>query len=162
MVLDSGEPPCLVAAAEDALKQMLAGLSSGVLRPAGHQAPIRQNLLDTAYAGNPFLWRSLGMCDVAALPVASPECQSSAAIFHLLLEEVPHYAGQIVPEAFQALKQCTEMLGGEMQPPMVERLLQACAKHAKHGSPWPVRKHAVDALGALAASLQERCWLMLT
>ncbi len=65
----------------------------------------------------------------------------------------------MVPEAFQALKQCAEMLGDRMQPPLVEQLLQQCAKHARHGSPWPVRKQAVDALGALAASLQACRWL---
>ena len=62
-----------------------------------------------------------------------------------------------MPEAFQALKQCAGMLGGEMQPLLVEQLLEQCAKHAQRGSPWPVRKQAVDTLGALAASLQVCC-----
>ena len=63
----------------------------------------------------------------------------------------------VVPEQFQVLKQCAEMLGGRMQPPLVKQMLQQCAQHAKHGGPWLVRKQAVDALGALAASLQACC-----
>ncbi len=68
----------------------------------------------------------------------------------------------VVPEEFQALKQCAEMLGGKMPPPMVEQFLQQCAKHAKQSSSWPVRMKAVDALGALAASLQACCTPMET
>lgn len=64
----------------------------------------------------------------------------------------------VVPEEFQALRQCAEMLGGRMAPAVVEALLQQCAKHAKQGGAWPLRKQAVDALGALAASLQARCF----
>ena len=66
-------------------------------------------------------------------------------------------AGQncvVVPEEFQALKQCAEMLGARMAPAQVEQLLQQCAKHAKRGGAWPVRRQALEALGALAASLQ--------
>ena len=60
----------------------------------------------------------------------------------------------VVPEEFRALQQCTDMLGGRMAPGMVDLMLRQCAKHAQHSSAWAVRKHAVDALGALAASLQ--------
>ena len=66
-------------------------------------------------------------------------------------------AGQncvVVPEEFQALKQCAEMLGARITPAQVEQLLQQCAKHAKRGGAWPVRRQALEALGALAASLQ--------
>ena len=68
----------------------------------------------------------------------------------------------VVPEQFRVLKQCAEMLGDKMQPPLVKQMLQQCAKHAKHGDPWLVRKQAVDALGALAASLQACCWSLVT
>ena len=60
----------------------------------------------------------------------------------------------VVPEEFQALQQCADMLGGRMAPSMVDLMLRQCAKHAQHSSVWAVRKHAVDALGALAAALQ--------
>ena len=66
-------------------------------------------------------------------------------------------AGQncvVVPEEFQALKQCAEMLGARMAPAQVEQLLQQCLKHAKRGGAWPVRRQALEVLGALAASLQ--------
>ena len=60
----------------------------------------------------------------------------------------------VVPEEFRALQQCADMLGGRIAPGMVDLMLRQCAKHAQHSSVWAVRKHAVDALGALAAALQ--------
>ena len=65
--------------------------------------------------------------------------------------------GVVVPEEFWALQQCADMLGGRMAPGMVDVMLHQCAKHAQHSSAWAVRKHAVDALGALAAALQASC-----
>ena len=173
MVLDSAKSPCIVAAAANALRQMLSGLSSGVPRSAGHQAATRQYLLQTH--------SHLHKAHLQTFGIALRKCGTEArATWKLILSvswsvkpllplvtavEVPHCAGQtgvVVPEAFQALKQCAEMLGDRIQPPLVEQLLQQCAKHARYGSPWPVRKQAVDALGALAASLQACCWPMVT
>ena len=62
--------------------------------------------------------------------------------------------GVVVPEEFQALQQCADMLGSRMAPGMVDLMLRQCAKHAQRSSAWAVRQHAVDALGALAAALQ--------
>lgn len=70
--------------------------------------------------------------------------------------------GVVVPEESRALQQCADMLGGCMTPGLVDLMLRQCAKHAQHSNAWAVCKHAVDALGALAAALQASCLAQLS